>query len=68
MVKGIVDENIKISTDDELDAFICYILGYWAVKESNKSLILGDKINGSFLLPKYRCNDIIASFETKSIF
>lgn len=68
LVKNIVTGDIKISTDDELDAFVCYILGYLAVNEPNHSLILGDKINGSFLLPNYKCDDIISSFETKRLF
>jgi hypothetical protein len=67
-VKGIVEKNIRISTDDELDAFMCYILAHWAVNDPKHSLILGDEINGSFLLPNFECDDIIASFETKSIF
>lgn len=67
-VKSSIDIKPKISSDDELDAFMCYLLGFWAVNSENKSLILGDKINGSFLLPNYKIDDIVLSFETKRIF
>lgn len=67
IVKDTIKSKIDIGSDDELDAFMCYILGSLAVNKKDEILILGDEINGSFLLPRYRCDDIIQSFENFSI-
>jgi hypothetical protein len=57
-----VVEEIKIpeiTTDDQLDAFIAFLLGYFLVNEPVKVMILGNQETGSFLLPfDKKCIDV----------
>jgi len=44
-------DNISITTDDELDAFVCWLMGRALGDNDPRVRIYGDKSNGSFLLP-----------------
>jgi len=44
--------KVDIKSDDELDAFVCWLMGQAFVSEDEKLMIYGDRLNGSFLLPK----------------
>jgi hypothetical protein len=61
-----INEDIKIpeiTTDDQLDALIAFLLGYFLINEPDKVMILGNQETGSFLLPfDKKCIDI---FEKK---
>lgn len=61
-VKDVCDDLPIISSDDELDAFICYILGAQLLKNDPKSHILGNRVVGSFLLPNINNDKILNKF------
>ena len=43
--------SLCIITDDELDAFVCWLMGKALAVGDKRVVIYGDAINGSFLLP-----------------
>lgn len=51
IVKKALKEDIKIESDDELDAFLCWLVAYYLVEGDSCVTIYGDRLNGSFLLP-----------------
>ena len=52
LVKNEVDvKRVVINTDDELDAFICWLMATLLVKQDKSVRIYGDSLYGSFLLP-----------------
>lgn len=66
--KSRIIENLKIpkiTTDDELDALITFLLGYFLINEPKKVMILGNNETGSFLLPFDK--DCKSSFERHKI-
>ena len=44
-------DNISITTDDELDAFVCWLMARALMDNDPRVRIYGDRSNGSFLLP-----------------
>jgi len=42
---------VSIATDDELDAFVCWLMGRALFENDLRARIYGDRSNGSFLLP-----------------
>ena len=43
--------SLRITTDDELDAFVCWLMGRALIDNDPRVRIYGDRSNGSFLLP-----------------
>ena len=43
--------SLRIITDDELDAFVCWLMGRALINNDPRVRIYGDRSNGSFLLP-----------------
>ncbi len=43
--------SLRITTDDELDAFVCWLMGRALINNDPRVTIYGDRSNGSFLLP-----------------
>ena len=51
LVRDVLNTKVEIKTDDELDAFVCWLMGKYLSIKSDKVKIYGDHLNGSFLLP-----------------
>ena len=51
LLKKIDTDKIIIKSDDELDAFVCWLIASLLVKNHKSVKIYGDRLNGSFLLP-----------------
>jgi hypothetical protein len=62
-VTDIFKDRVVINSDDELDAFVCYILGMQLFNNEAKAHILGNNILGSFLLPNINNNQILTKFD-----
>ncbi|RLA80763.1 MAG: hypothetical protein DRG78_10355 [Epsilonproteobacteria bacterium] len=51
IVKTEIDiDKITINTDDQLDAFVCWLIARLLFKQEGRAKIYGDRLNGSFLL------------------
>jgi Protein of unknown function (DUF429) len=51
LTQKVLSSNIEISNDDELDAYICWLLAKHLIRKGEDVRIYGDSDNGSFLLP-----------------
>lgn len=51
LVKDVLGSDVNIKSDDELDAFVCWLMGELLVQNDERVNIYGDAIRGSFLLP-----------------
>lgn len=51
IVKKVLKVEVEIKSDDELDAFVCWLMGTLLVHGDSSAKIYGDNLNGSFLLP-----------------
>ena len=51
LVKDVLKTDVNIQSDDELDAFVCWLMGARLVQNDKRVTIYGDAIRGSFLLP-----------------
>ena len=51
LVKDVLKSTIEIKNDDELDSFVCWLMGEHLVRGDARVAIYGDSKRGSFLLP-----------------